>query len=100
MRRATAHAVYIADERFEVKSAGTDKSANTPLSEDLLLWADAVVVMERHHRNFIRKQYLEIYGSKRIVWLYIPDEYDFMQPELITILKQQFEDVYMRGLLF
>ena len=100
MRSATAHSVYSEDDRFEVKSAGTDKSANTPLSEDLLLWADAVVVMERHHRNVIRKQYPEIYGNKRIVCLYIPDEYDFMQPELITILKQQFEDVYRRGLLF
>lgn len=100
MRSATAHSIYDADDRFEVKSAGTDRSANTPLSEDLLQWADAVVVMEKHHRNFIRKQYPSIYESKRIVCLYIPDEYDFMQPELISVLKHQFEDVYKRGLLF
>lgn len=31
--------------------------------------------------------------------LYIEDIYDFMQPELIAILKEKFEDVYRRGLL-
>jgi predicted protein tyrosine phosphatase len=55
--------------------------------------------MERHHRSTIRKKFPDIYNSKKIVCLYIPDEYDFMQPELITILKQRFEDVYAKGLI-
>ncbi len=87
------------DDRFEILSAGTDKNANTVLTPELLNWADTVIVMEKHHRNTIQKKYREIYNNKRIVCLYIPDEYDFMQPELITILKTKFEDVYNRGLL-
>ena len=99
MRSATAHRIYEGDSRFEVKSAGTDETANTVLSEELLNWTDAVIVMEKGHRNFIRNNYPDMYKSKKIVCLYIPDDYDYMQPELIAILKEKFEDVFRRGLL-
>lgn len=99
MRSATAQVIYQDDERFEVKSAGTDKSAETFLSIELLKWADTIIVMEKEHRNYIRKNYAEIYETKKIVCLYIPDEYDFMHKELIAVLKAKFESVYARGLL-
>lgn len=99
MRSATAHKIYEDDGRFIVKSAGTDNSANTVLTKELLEWADSVVVMEKHHRNFIRQKYPDVYKNKTIVCLYIPDDYDFMQAELIGILKDKVEDVYNRGLI-
>jgi len=99
MRSATAHRIFETDERFEVKSAGTDPSAACVLSVEHLNWADAIIVMEKVHRNAIRKQFPDIYDKKRIVCLYIPDEYDFMQPELIAILKDKVEEVYKRRLL-
>lgn len=100
MRSATAHKIYEEDDRFEVKSAGTDKTANTVLTEELLHWADSVVVMEKHHRNHIRKHFPEVYKNKKIVCLYIPDEYDYMQTELIAILRHKVEDVLERKLLW
>ena len=51
MRSATAHKIFEEDNRFEVKSAGTDRLASTVLSSDLLDWADAIIVMEKIHRN-------------------------------------------------
>ncbi len=99
MRSATAHKIYEIDDRFEVKSAGTDKSANIVLTEELLNWADSIVVMENHHRNHIRKHFPHIYKNKRIVCLYIPDDYDYMETELIVILKNKVEDVYSRKLI-
>lgn len=99
MRSATAHKIYEGDDRFEVKSAGTDKTANTVLTKEILDWADSIVVMEKHHRNHIRKHFPEIYKIKRIVCLYIPDDYDYMQTELIGILKDKVEDVYSRKLI-
>ena len=99
MRSATAHKIYESDDRFEVKSAGTDKSASTVLTEEILNWADSIVVMEKKHRNHIRKHFTEIYENKRIVCLYIPDDYDYMQTELIGILKGKLEDVYSRKLI-
>jgi predicted protein tyrosine phosphatase len=99
LRSATAHKIYENDDRFEVKSAGTDKRANTVISFDLLNWADSIIVMEKHHRNFIRQKFPDIYIDKKIVCLYIPDQYDYMQKELVYIIKDRFEDVYKRGLL-
>ena len=99
MRSATAQVVFKADPRFEVRSAGTDKNANVVLSEELLNWANVIVVMEKHHRNFIRGKFSGIYDSKRIVCLYIQDDYEFMQPELIAILKDRVESAYNKGLL-
>jgi predicted protein tyrosine phosphatase len=99
MRSATAHRIFENDLRFEVDSAGTDKTADTVLEPEQLEWADCIIVMEKHHRNVIRKKYPEYYNKKKIVCLYIPDDFYFMQPELISILKEKVEDVYRRGLL-
>jgi len=99
MRSATAHKIYEGDDRFEVKSAGTDNSATTVISDELLNWADSIIVMEKHHRNFIRNNFPKIYKGKKIVCLYIPDDYDYMQAELIVTIKSKVEDVYKRGLI-
>ena len=99
MRSATAHEIYKSDDRFVIDSAGTADEARNKITHTNLEWADVIIVMERHHRNAIRNRYPDIYDQKKIVCLYIPDEYDFMQKELIGILKSKFEDVYQRGLL-
>lgn len=99
MRSATAHKIFENDERFEVMSAGTDTSASCVLSFAHLQWADAILVLEKGHRNIIRKRFPDIYNKKKIVCLYISDDYDFMQQELIAILKNKVEDLYKRGIL-
>jgi predicted protein tyrosine phosphatase len=99
IRSATAHRIFEEDERFEVKSAGTAVTANTVISNEILNWADSIVVMEKYHRNYIRQKFPDIYKNKKIVCLYIPDDYDYMQIDLIQILKTRFENVYMSGLI-
>ena len=99
MRSATAHELYKDDKRFLVSSAGTDSEASNPINENILEWADSILVMEKHHRNFIRKKFPSIYNSKKIACMYIPDEYDFMDEDLIAILKDRFEDFYRRKLI-
>lgn len=99
MRSATADNIFKQDKRFEVRSAGTDKTANTVLSQEILSWADSIIVMERHHRNHIRKHFPDVYQNKKIVCLYIPDDYDYMQPELIEMLQAKVEDIIRRKLI-
>jgi len=43
--------------------------------------------MERRHRNKLRKKFPKIVDVKPIVCLDIPDEFDFMAPELVQLLK-------------
>lgn len=99
MRSATANAIFKQDERFEVRSAGTDKAAAITLTRELLSWANTILVMEKTHRNYIRNHFPDIYDSKKIVCMYIPDDYDFMQPELISILKNRVDELFHKGLI-
>ena len=99
MRSATAQKIYENDSRFEALSAGTSSCANTVITRELLNWADCVVAMERCHRNYIRQKFSDIYKNKKIICLYIPDDYDYMQPELVTILRDKVEDAYSKGLI-
>ena len=45
-RSRTAEDLYRDDPRYEVRSAGTAPFATTPLTRDLLQWAERVFVME------------------------------------------------------
>lgn len=87
MRSPTAERVFFGRAGLEVRSAGTDREADNPISRDDIEWADIVFVMEKRHRNKIRAMFKNLYEFKRIVCLFIPDEYDFMQPELVALLK-------------
>lgn len=68
-------------------SAGLNPDATTPVSSDLVEWADILVVMEESHRNKLSKKFGSALKGKRIVVLGIPDEYEYMQPELVRLLK-------------
>jgi len=48
-RSKTAEEIF--KSKFNVKSAGTSELANTPLSRELLEWADYIFVMEESHKN-------------------------------------------------
>ena len=87
LRSPTAEAVFSQWPGVEAMSAGLNSDAITPVSTDLLEWADIVVVMEEKHKNKLSKKFSPFLKGKRVVVLGIPDEYDYMQPELIQILK-------------
>lgn len=76
------------DDRLEVRSAGLDKDAVNTLSSDDLQWADIIFVMENTHLNKLSKKYSHYLRGKRVITLNIPDDYDFMDSELIEILKK------------
>lgn len=91
MRSLTANEIFQDDPRFTVQSAGTAVDAKNRITQDNLYWADYILVMERSPRNKIRTEFPEIYESKRILCMYIEDNYDFMDPYLIDLLKRKFE---------
>ena len=87
LRSPTAETVFSEHEGVEAIGAGTNTDAETPVSGDLIEWADIILVMEKSHRNKISKKYKELLKDKRLVVLDIPDNYECMQPELIRLLK-------------
>lgn len=87
LRSPTAEALFRDDVRLDVRSAGIAAGATVPVTRELLEWADVVFVMERRQRNVIHKRFRDVYEGARIICLYIPDEYDYMDPTLVHLLS-------------
>ena len=87
LRSPTAERVFASWEGIEVASAGLNEGAESPVTPELLGWADMVFVMEKAHRNKLSKKFREYLRSKRIICLDIPDEFEFMDPTLVSLLR-------------
>jgi predicted protein tyrosine phosphatase len=94
LRSPTAEQVFCDLPGFKVMSAGTNRSAAIPLSVDLVEWADVLFVMEKTHKSLVQKKYRPYLKDKRIVCLDIPDQYDFMDPELVNLLGKKLGDFF------
>ncbi|MGR9190687.1 low molecular weight protein tyrosine phosphatase family protein [Rhizobium leguminosarum] len=87
LRSPTAEQVFANWPEIEVSSAGTNKDAENPLSNELVEWADIVFVMEKAHRAKVQGKYRSALKDTRLICLHIPDDYDFMDPALVQLLK-------------
>ncbi len=90
-RSPTAEVVYQNDPRVEVRSAGVSTAARRRVTEKLLLWADRVLVMEHEHKQRLREQFPDLFHDLRIDVLDIPDDYPFMDPELVALIRERVE---------
>ena len=70
-------------------SAGLNKGADEPLSVELIEWADVIFVMEKTHRVKLSNKFKAHLKNKRLICLDIPDDYEYMQPELVELLEQK-----------
>ena len=87
LRSPSAEQVFSRREDLEVDSAGTNHDADNPLTTELVAWADVIFVMEKAHRSKLQRSFRAALGGRRVICLDIPDDYDFMQPELIRLLE-------------
>ena len=87
LRSPTAEQVFAQRLDIEVASAGTNSDAETPLSAELIDWADVIFVMEKVHRTKLQQRFRASLKSKRVVCLDIPDNYRFMDPALVQLLE-------------
>ena len=83
----TAEQVFADWPGVETASAGLKNDAENPLTPELLAWADVVFVMERAHRNKLSSRFRRHLGRQRIICLDIPDDYDYMDPALVALLR-------------
>jgi predicted protein tyrosine phosphatase len=89
LRSPTAAAVFSEYEGVEAISAGTNSDCETPISGDLIEWADIVLVMEKSHKTKVSRKFRPLLKDKKVSVLEIPDDFDFMDPVLIRILKSR-----------
>ena len=86
-RSPTAEQVFSECPGVHCSSAGLSRDAVTPLSVELVEWADLIFVMEQNHRKRLSARFRKHLAGKRVVCLDIPDSYRFMEPALIERLK-------------
>jgi predicted protein tyrosine phosphatase len=87
LRSPTAEQVFSGWPGLETSSAGLNNDAENPVTPELLAWADTIFVMERIHRSKLSSKFKRHLGNKRIICLEIPDEFEYMDPDLIRLLK-------------
>lgn len=87
LRSPTTEQVFSSYEQIECTSAGLNNDADNPVTPEAVEWADIIFVMEKTHRNKLRSKFKHHLARARIICLDIPDDYDYMDPELIRILK-------------
>lgn len=87
LRSPTAEQLFASHPGVETASAGLSPDADCLLDEELLRWADLVFVMEKAHRRRLASRFPAALKGKRVICLDIPDDYDYMDPELVRRLQ-------------
>jgi predicted protein tyrosine phosphatase len=88
-RSPTAEEIYKRHPQISVKSGGLSTKGNHQVNEKDIEWADLIIFMENGHRAKLMAQYR---GSMKFPYtevLNIPDEYQYMDDDLVEILKVQ-----------
>ncbi len=112
-RSPTAERLYSATLGVKSRSAGVSALARVELTDELLAWADAVFVMERQLEKLVRRRFAQCriadscaailrqleklvrrrfapaLEGKTPICLNIPDDYQFMQAELVAVLTER-----------
>lgn len=90
-RSRTAEHIFKNDNRFNIRSAGLSPKSDRKISENDLKWADLIFVMETGHRAKLWGMYKHL-ELPAIEVLYIEDDYDFLDEELIELLTDKIND--------
>lgn len=76
---------------FNVRAAGLADYALIPVTDELIAWAEYIVVMDALQGRDITKMIDRVYGKEEtwplVVDFDIPDDFDFKDPELIRYIE-------------
>ncbi|GAB3772586.1 low molecular weight protein tyrosine phosphatase family protein [Spirosoma horti] len=87
-RSRTAEHIFKNDDRFNIRSAGLSPQSDHKITENDLNWADLVFVMNAGQRARIWEHFRHL-EQPPIEVLDIPDDYEFMDEELIDLLSDR-----------
>ena len=87
-RSPTAEAIFRKQPDLSVRSAGTSTGAKHKITAKDIEWADIIFVMEDKHKSRLKAEFRRHLEYKTLHVLDIPDDYPYMDPDLIEILEQ------------
>ena len=89
LRSPTAESVFSSVEGWEVYSAGISNDAEVHVSLEDIEWADYIFVMEKNHKKKLSNKFGSALNNQAVISLDIPDDYEYMDAELVKILKDK-----------
>jgi len=90
-RSPTAEKVYSIDPRVHARSAGTSPKARHTVNAKDITWAELIFVMEYKHKDRLKADYSKLLQYKKVIVLDIPDEYQYMDEELVELIEASVE---------
>ena len=94
-RSPTGEQVWRKVPGVSVRSAGTSRNARRRLTLADIRWADLILVMEDKHKSRIRADFRAEVTYKELHVLDNPDDYLFMDPELVEIIREKTEPLIL-----
>jgi predicted protein tyrosine phosphatase len=88
-RSPTADEIFRSEPNIETDFAGLSDDADVVLSVDQIEWATDIAVMEKRQIARLKTKYAKHLKGKRVISLDVPDDYVFMQPDLVTLLQSR-----------
>jgi predicted protein tyrosine phosphatase len=87
IRSLTAEHLFAKLPGVQVRSAGTENDARSRITSAHIGWADVIFVMEKRHRDRLHQRFARELTGKRVICLDIPDEFEYMDEELVATLR-------------
>ena len=91
LRSPTAADLLKDEYGYNTRSCGTHDYALIPISEALIKWADEVVFVNMENYNSITDEAKAFVANKKKV-LNVPDMYEWGNPELLSIISDQYKE--------
>ena len=95
-RSPTAETIWRKHPGFNVRSGGTSPKARKKVGPVDIRWADYIFVMEKKHKNRLVAEFTRMLDHKPLFILDIPDDYKYMDSELITELEAKVTEILDR----
>jgi predicted protein tyrosine phosphatase len=87
-RSRTAEYIFKNDSRFNIRSVGLRTKSERKITEKDILWAAVIFAMEDWHKNWILGLFRHL-DLPKIEVLGIDDDYEYLDDELIQLLKDR-----------
>ncbi|MFB9329303.1 low molecular weight protein tyrosine phosphatase family protein [Paenibacillus aurantiacus] len=91
-RSLTAEHVFRGQDGYDVRSAGTEEGARVKVTEGHIGWADEIFAMEKKHVRRLKEKFGPLLDGKTVRMLDIPDDYRYMDEELVELLKNRMSE--------
>lgn len=91
-RSPTAEQLFRRHPHHRARSAGTSPNARRTVTAADIAWADRIFVMEEKHQSRLKATFGRLLQGKPLIVLDIPDDYRYMDAELVALLQDSLGD--------